>query len=31
MNEKREIYDKLTDLFPTYSRQLDPIKEEYKE
>lgn len=31
MNEKKSIYDKLTDLFPTYSRQLDKIKEEYKE
>jgi len=31
MNEKKNIYDKLTDLFPTYSRQLESIKEEYKE
>ncbi len=31
MTEKKTIYDKLTDLFPTYSRQLEPIKEEYKE
>jgi hypothetical protein len=31
MSEKKSIHDKLTDLFPTYSRQLAPIKEEYKE
>lgn len=31
MTEKRSIHDLLTDLFPTYSRQLDVIKEEYKE
>ena len=31
MTEKKSIYDRLTDLFPTYSRQLAPIKEEYKE
>jgi len=31
MTEKKTIYDKLSDLFPTYSRQLAPIKEEYKE
>lgn len=31
MTEKKNIYDRLTDLFPTYSRQLAPIKEEYKE
>ena len=31
MTEKKSIHDRLTDLFPTYSRQLAPIKEEYKE
>ena len=31
MSEKKSIHDRLTDLFPTYSRQLAPIKEEYKE
>lgn len=31
MNEKKTTYDKLSDLFPTYSRQLEPIKQEYKE
>lgn len=31
MSEKKSIYDKLSDLFPTYSRQLQSIKEEYHE
>lgn len=31
MSEKRSVHDLLTDLFPTYSRQLDVIKEEYHE
>lgn len=31
MTEKRSIYDMLTDIFPTYTKQLAPIKEEYKE
>ena len=29
--EKKSTYDLLSDLFPTYSRQLAPIKEPYKE
>lgn len=31
MTEKKSIHEQLTDLYPTYSRQLDVIKEEYKE
>lgn len=31
MNEKRSIYDELTDIFPTYSNDLSVIKEEWKE
>lgn len=31
MSEKKQVYDQLTDLFPTYSRQLESIKEEYHE
>lgn len=31
MPEKRQIYEQLTDIFPTYSKQLAPIKEEYHE
>lgn len=31
MNEKRSVYDQLSELFPTYSRQLASIKEEYRE
>lgn len=31
MTEKRSVYDQLSELFPTYSRQLAKIKEEYKE
>lgn len=31
MTEKKQIHELLTDLFPTYSKQLAPIKEEYRE
>lgn len=31
MTEKKQIHELLTDLFPTYSRQLASIKEEYRE
>lgn len=31
MTEKKQMYDMLTDIFPTYSKQLAPIKEEYRE
>ena len=31
MTEKKTVYDQLTDYFPTYSKQLASIKEEYKE
>lgn len=31
MSEKKSVYDQLSDLFPTYSRQLEKIKEEWKE
>lgn len=31
MTEKKQMYELLTDIYPTYTKQLAPIKEEYRE